>query len=120
MEKLGIKWINTKEGRRAYQSIYRQLNKTKIIHYRRDQRINLVHFLGAYCHDCGFNEDIRALQIDHIFSKGTQEAEKKFTNNFTMYRFYLKNPDLARRKLQILCANCNTIKRYTHGEYCYG
>jgi len=115
-----LKWGKSKNERRIYQQTYRILHKEKLIQYRRSKRIKLIKFLGDFCHDCGFNADVRALQIDHIFGKGTQEAERKFTSNFAMYNYYLKHPQEAKHKLQILCANCNTIKRYTHGEGCYG
>ena len=33
-----------------------------------------------------------------------------------MYQSYIDNPDLARKRLQILCANCNWIKKAERNE----
>ncbi len=59
---------------------------------------------------CGF-DDIRALQIDHINGGGRKDSIG--TNN---PRKYYENMFNALNTVQILCANCNWIKRYTHNE----
>lgn len=72
----------------------------------RDQVFTL---LGEVCSHCGF-ADRRALQIDHVNGGGTKELrslgsavnKKILSCNGAGY--------------QILCANCNWIKRYTHCE----
>lgn len=76
--------------------------------YTASIRPKLVAELGGKCVKCGFN-DIRALQIDHINGGGSKEVRKRGTTE--MYRFYLKNKEEAIKKLQILCANCNWIKK---------
>ena len=62
------------------------------------------------CVRCGFS-DIRALQIDHI--KGDGNKDRKSWNSVTEY--YYRILGMARKqaqeKYQILCANCNVIKR---------
>ena len=63
------------------------------------------------CKNCGF-DDIRALQIDHIFGNG---PEMRLSKPGIM-KYYLENPDTAYEDLQILCANCNWIKRSVNGE----
>ena len=68
---------------------------------------------GEICNNCGFDV-YEALQFDHINGGGTKER-KKFGKNLYMYRFYLQNPKLAKKNLQILCANCNFIK-HLYGE----
>jgi hypothetical protein len=78
------------------------------------QYIDLLELLGSHCVRCGF-ADIRALQIDHINGQGKKEFQK-FKGNISLYRFYLKNPDLAKKYLQVLCANCNWIKRFENKE----
>jgi hypothetical protein len=79
-------------------------------------RIALIILLGEKCVKCGFNSDIRALQVDHIKGGGTKEV-RDFGGNITkMWKFYLENPELAIKTLQTLCANCNTIKRYENNE----
>ncbi len=64
------------------------------------------------CVRCGFT-DIRALQIDHINGGGVQEL-KVVSSTDRVYRAILKNPD--KTKYQILCANCNWIKRVENRE----
>ena len=64
--------------------------------------------LGNKCKICGFN-DIRALQIDHVngFDKteGKRNLQKVYGEILTGSTSY-----------QILCANCNWIKRLTNNE----
>lgn len=76
----------------------------------------LKRLLGDECVRCGFSVwDI--LQIDHIDGGGTWEQEKRFGSNTAMYSYYVKHPDEAREKLQLLCPNCNWIKRMENKEY---
>ena len=68
---------------------------------------------GQFCKKCGFS-DYRALQIDHILGGGV----KSFKNNWRLrkpkYYFEVisKNPE----QYQVLCANCNWIKRFENNE----
>jgi len=66
--------------------------------------------LGGKCAICGFSDE-RALQIDHIKGGGIQDV-KKHGNHYTMYKHILENPD----GYQVLCANCNWIKRHRNHE----
>ncbi|MEK7178047.1 MAG: hypothetical protein AAB721_00070, partial [Patescibacteria group bacterium] len=56
--------------------------------------------------------DYRALQIDHILGNGSKERKK---NNTT--KIYHKIVNKQTKGYQLLCANCNWIKRYTNKEY---
>jgi len=79
-------------------------------------RLELMDILGGRrCSDCCY-EDVRALQIDHIHGGGTQER-KAFGSQMNMWRFYYKNPKLARKRLRVLCANCNQIKQHEQQEF---
>ena len=88
--------------------------------YQRDLRHHLklkaFAVLGGVCR-CGFS-DWRALQLDHIHGGGTKErlGLKKFDLALVYYRFIIKNPEDAKKKFQLLCANCNWIKRYEANE----
>lgn len=85
--------------------------------YRIRLRISIMDIIGGRkCIMCGFDKDLRALQLDHINSGGNKEY-KFFKGNTKMYRYYAKNPEVARIKLQVLCANCNCIKRHTSKEW---
>lgn len=70
--------------------------------------------LGEKCIKCGFN-DRRALQIDHVNGGGTKQRGN--LSGLTMIRrIYRDNQS----NYQILCANCNWIKRHEHGELGHG
>lgn len=78
-------------------------------------RAELKAFLGNKCVKCGYDKDQRALQIDHINGGGSQEV-KTMGGTVMRMKFYNNNRALARKNLQILCANCNWIKRYENKE----
>jgi hypothetical protein len=72
-------------------------------------RLAVLAVLGNKCARCGFS-DSRALQVDHPSGGGTQHRKKLHWSKF--YREVLYNPDAY----QLLCANCNWIKRYENRE----
>ena len=79
--------------------------------YHRKQRKAAIAFLGGSCVRCGFS-DYRALQIDHINGGGKQE------HDLAGGRIGLWNRVLAGdSRYQLLCANCNCIKRVENREY---
>lgn len=97
------RYYKTKEGK-----MYR--DKDRLERYWK-WKIMLFNILGGMkCCICGFS-DIRALQLDHI--KGRNRCDNR---NVTTFKKYVKDPELARKTLQVLCANCNWIKRYTNSE----
>lgn len=75
-------------------------------------RIQTMESVGDLkCAKCGF-EDTRALQIDHINGEGRQHR-KQFTSNKHYMKYIKDNPS----GFQILCANCNFIKRDENNEF---
>jgi len=76
----------------------------------RKLRQEVILSLGGKCKKCNFF-DWRALQIDHKEGEG-REDRKRFTNQFAYWRYVIQNPI----KYQLLCANCNWIKRYENEE----
>lgn len=68
--------------------------------------------LGHVCCKCGF-ADKRALQIDHVNGGGNQE-HKQVKNAFTFLNKVLADTNGT---YQILCANCNWIKRMERREH---
>lgn len=77
-----------------------------------EQRISLFKILGGEkCVKCGFS-DIRALQFEHKDDTGYLD-KKKFTRYDQMMRYYISHPLEAIEFLQIYCANCNQIKKFT-------
>jgi 5-methylcytosine-specific restriction endonuclease McrA len=79
-------------------------------------RIEVIKFLGGKCSLCGYEKDFRALQLDHKNSDGHLDRKKPGRKG-KISRYYVKNLDEAKEKLQILCANCNKIKQIESKEY---
>jgi len=76
--------------------------------YERDRALDV---LGGVCVTCDF-ADRRALQIDHIDGGGA--ADRKSFKSATDYYRYIAD---APTGYQILCANCNAIKRIEQGQH---
>jgi hypothetical protein len=70
-----------------------------------------LHGLGGKCVRCGFS-DTRALQIDHV--KGGGKYQSKLMGRAVYYRYVLAH--LQDGEYQLLCANCNWIKRAENNE----
>jgi hypothetical protein len=65
---------------------------------------------GNCCAKCGF-DDFRALQIDHVHGGGKREIGK-----LGIYAVLKKALEDTTGSYQLLCANCNWIKRYENNE----
>jgi len=78
--------------------------------YNKNLRQRVLSLIGARCCRCGF-DDARALQIDHKYGGGTKER-RRFSYT-TYYLHTLHHPE----NYQVLCANCNTIKRVEKAEW---
>jgi hypothetical protein len=64
--------------------------------------------LGGKCVHCGFS-DWRALQIDHIHHVGKNREKQNVINNKILMG--------ETEDYQLLCANCNWIKRHEEREF---
>ena|SRR3972149_6273505 len=85
------------------------------LHNRKNQaklRKKVIEKLGGKCVECGFS-DTRALHIDHINSGGT--LLNKTTAWHKRYKAILN--DTNKEEVQLLCANCNFIKRFEKNEF---
>lgn len=82
----------------------------------RQYRLRIIEHFGARCAQCGFADE-RALQIDHIDGAGT--AMRKFFKNqqAAYYTAIWRQIQKGSDQYQVLCANCNTIKRSERREY---
>jgi hypothetical protein len=69
-------------------------------------RLEILRLLGNKCIRCG-NTDFRVLQIDHINKNGTKERA---------IRKILREIKEGSKAYQLLCANCNWIKRFENDE----
>jgi hypothetical protein len=92
--------------------------------YARNIRLAILDMLGNRC-ACNEKEcwhsgqctiiDKRCLHVDHKKGGGTKEIDF-FKANLSMYKFYIDHPIRAKRDLQLLCANCNSVKKYLNKE----
>lgn len=71
----------------------------------KELRLEILYNLGAFCRCCGYNNDIRALQIDHVEGGGGEEKAIK-----SRHRYYLDILNDLGGGYQILCANCHMLK----------
>lgn len=78
-------------------------------------RQKTIDLLGGKCVQCSFS-DPRALQVDHIHGGGRQERLAMGSPNANKL-YQLVAADINHEKYQLLCANCNVIKRIENGEH---
>lgn len=71
------------------------------------KRSAAIAYLGSQCVQCGFS-DLRALQIDHVYDDG--KHDRIMFNPTQIYQRILNGSP----RYQLLCANCNWIKRFEH------
>jgi len=105
-----IKDCNRKHNRKGYC----EYHSGQI--YIKNKNAELRQILGQpVCINCGFG-DSRALQFDHINGNGNKDRKRFAKGGTNKLMYYILHPDEAREKLQVLCANCNWIKRVTNDE----
>jgi len=75
--------------------------------------MQIIALLGGKC-KCGFS-DPRALQIDHVNGHGNKE-KREAGSTITYYNRILKRIKEGSKDYQVLCANCNWIKRHEMRE----
>jgi polyribonucleotide nucleotidyltransferase len=106
-----------KERRREIQKNYYYNNTEKrkdcINSYHKRLKDAIFDILGRKCVHCGFS-DMRALQLDHVNGGGGKE--RKINNGQIRYLMILKKLAEDSKEYQILCANCNWIKRHINNE----
>jgi hypothetical protein len=74
-------------------------------------RSEVLKLLGNRCVRCSFSDE-RALQIDHINGGGLREYREN--GSWGVYKSVLNH----KNQYQLLCANCNWIKRSEENENC--
>ena len=83
--------------------------------YAQRTRKAVLEALGGECVKCGYKDE-RALQIDHINGGGGKErSDRKFSGVFNLH--VLRSFISKENKYQLLCANCNWIKRSENREH---
>ena len=98
---------NKKDHRRNY-----------IREYHRRIRKEVIDHLGGKCIRCGFS-DPRALQVDHVNGEGWIEHRGKTRLPTYSYSKKVLSYPADVGPYQLLCANCNWIKRYENEEVPY-
>jgi hypothetical protein len=84
-------------------------------------RNELIGLLGGKClnpfgqHEKSYT-DVRCLQIDHVNGGGRTEV-KKFPNTLAFYKYVIEQVKSGSKNYQLLCANCNLIKRNEKREF---
>lgn len=73
-------------------------------------KASIFEILGDVCKVCAFS-DKRALQIDHVNGGGCRERREK-----PGWKKLLMSIQAHPQNFQILCANCNWIKRFENNE----
>ena len=88
-------------------------NALHVRRYRDNLKGAVYALLGEKCVACNI-ADRRVLQIDHVHGGGKVDRDKHARGRSypQYYQHILAHPD----GYQILCANCNWIKRHENGE----
>ena len=99
------------ERAKAYHLKYYKQNRERCIARVKECRDRVRTLIreryGSECLQCGYSTDTRALHIDHVVGGG--EQERRVING---YPFWLKVSEAVTTGLyQVLCANCNAIKK---------
>ena len=92
-------------------NIETKIPKRKLVGTAKDIRIVAIEKLGGKCTKCGYS-DIRALQIDHVYGGGTRELYQ--LGRRKMYQKVIDEAESG--NYQVLCCNCNWIKRKENKE----
>lgn len=109
------RWLakpGNREKLQSYFKEYRANHKDEFHVYQRNyrlkRRLKAIAYLGGVCKRCGFDDE-RALQIDHVHGGGRKELlHENFDQNEYYDRIMNEEPGTT---YQLLCANCNWIKR---------
>ncbi len=107
----------TREASRAAYNRWYQAHPTANAERNKRDRVRvkqeLFVLLGNVCSKCGY-ADHRALQVDHIHANPVRT--KWHRGGVGLYRAILRG-DYPLSDFQLLCANCNWIKRVENEEH---
>ncbi len=113
---------NNKERRKEYIANWNQkqgddeiLKKRRNYHSRKKAEAHKL--LGNKCVKCGI-QDHRVLQIDHIDGGGTKERKEIRLSGTVFHVSVIESVKSNENKYQLLCSNCNWIKRFENKEHC--
>lgn len=95
----------------------RDKNNARVKKNNWELKMAVVKVFGGKCAKCGYSKDIRAFQVDHVNSNGKMERKVLGLNTSKIYRKIVRGETEG---YQLLCANCNLIKRFEKGEWGIG
>lgn len=95
---------------------YKRINARNQRDYMKRKRTLLLNLFGNKCLRCG-NTDLRVLQFDHIKGQGIHDTKIKILFGKSLVIYYSTHLEEAKKELQLLCANCNIIKKYENHEF---
>lgn len=106
-----------REWMKEYRRTHPQYRADAVVHhrnYREQLRKKVIAHFGGKCVRCGY-DDWRALQVDHIQGGGRKAFPTKRRSALGYHRELLTAvPGII---YQVLCCNCNWIKRYENKEF---
>ena len=106
--------IKQKEYEKEYYRKNRNKKKIQGKIRREKRRTECLDLMGNKCLRCGFS-DKRALQIDHINGGGSKER-KILKHGEVFIKKVISSLIKKTNEYQLLCANCNWIKRFENNE----
>ena len=110
-----------RDWKKAHPERTRATQKRSNLKRKMEEKLKIFELLGNRCanpfglpHPDWCN-DPRCLQIDHINGGGTKEINLHGHNRsyYKMVRLKIEN---GSKDYQLLCSNCNWLKRYENGE----
>jgi hypothetical protein len=117
LERMRNYYLQHRDTKIKYALEYQKINKDRkrIWNniYKQRVRRDLLALLGSVCVICGTTERI---EVDHKLAGGSKDRLEK-GNNHDMYRYYLKHPQEAKEKLQLLCKTHNLVKEHHNREH---
>jgi hypothetical protein len=91
-----------------------KLSKQQLVKYH-ERRALSYKILGDKCCKCGYDK-WPALQIDHKTDQIGRHDPRRKAAAFKLHKFIREHPEEAKKEFQLLCANCNWLKRWEERE----
>lgn len=110
--------MSKKQAQKKHYEKNKEARKLNTKNYLRRIRASALAIMGGECVHCGFSDE-RALQIDHINGGGTRDLAKKGVGG-SFHNVVIRSFLAGENKYQLLCANCNWIKRVVNKEVVSG
>ena len=75
-----------------------------------EEKMQFLNELKLYagCKDCGYREDARALQFDHVNGESRPKRMSSYTTVAAVIR--------ALKDVEVVCANCHCIRTFDRGQ----